>query len=185
MEPLVFKDSISFRNWLMINARSHQGIWLVFGKDKGPKTLSPDEALHEALCFGWIDGQIKKINDVQYIKYFAKRRANSVWSERNKKFVDMLENAGKMTDWGREKIVIAKEKGLWDHPLEPLTLLHVHALFEAIDCHEMARNNLKKMSLSVQKTYAGYYLSAKQEKTRNKRLHDIIDRLNQNLKPME
>jgi uncharacterized protein YdeI (YjbR/CyaY-like superfamily) len=185
MEPYIFEDSMSFRSWLVMNNRSHPGIWLVFGKASGPKTLTPDEALLEALCFGWIDGQIKKIDEFQYIKYFAERRAGSVWSERNKKFADLLEKQGKMTDRGREKIVIAKQKGQWDNALEPLTLEHVNTLLEAIGNNPLARMNFLNMSFSVQKTYAGYYLSAKQESTRIKRLNDIIERLNRNLKPME
>jgi len=185
MEPFIFKDALSFRNWLMDHCRSHSGIWLVFGKANGPKTLSPDEALLEALCFGWIDGQIRKVDEYHYIKYFAERRVGSVWSERNKKFVDLLDKQGKMTDWGREKIVIAKQKGQWDNPLEPLTIEHVNTLLEAIGNNPLARTNFLSMSFSVQKTYAGYYLSAKQESTRIKRLNDIIERLNRNLKPME
>ncbi len=185
MEPFLFRDSKSFRDWLMNHCRTHPGIWLVFGKAEGPQTLSPDEALLEALCFGWIDGQIKKIDEFHYIKYFAERRVGSVWSVRNKNFVEMLEKQGRMTDWGREKINLAKQKGQWDNPLEPITMDHVSQFVEAIGDHPLAKSNLLQMSSSVQKTYAGYYLSAKQESTRIKRMQDIIERLNRNLKPME
>jgi uncharacterized protein YdeI (YjbR/CyaY-like superfamily) len=181
MEPYIFKDSLSFRNWLMVNNRSHPGIWLVFGKAGGPKTLSPDEALLEALCFGWIDGQIKKMDAFHYIKYFAERRKSSVWSVRNKNFVEMLEQQGKMTDWGREKIDLAKQNGQWDNPLEPITIEHVNILIEALKEHASAHQQLLDSSFSVQKTYAGYYLSAKQETTRIKRLLEIIKRLENHL----
>jgi uncharacterized protein YdeI (YjbR/CyaY-like superfamily) len=184
MEPLEFKNQASFRSWLYDHATTHEGVWLLFGKTGGPLTLSPDEALHEALCFGWIDGMIKKIDDLSYIKYFARRRKGSVWSLRNKKFVDMLESAGKMTDMGREQILLAKLNGEWDNPLEPITNDHVKMLIDAIGDVEPAKANLLSMSNSVQKTYAGYYLSAKQETTRRKRIQYIINRLNQNLKPM-
>ncbi len=184
MEPLQFKDQASFRSWLMVNAKTHEGIWITFGKSGGPQTLSPDEALHEALCFGWIDGQIKKIDELSYIKYFAKRRKGSVWSARNKQFVDMLEKQGKMTDLGKEQIMIAKNNGEWDNPLEPITHEHVKMLIDAIGDTEPAKTNVLSMSFSIQKTYAGYYLSAKQETTKIKRIQAIIDRLNQNLKPM-
>jgi uncharacterized protein YdeI (YjbR/CyaY-like superfamily) len=184
MEPLLFINQTAFRAWLMVHAKTHEGIWLVFGKANGPQTLSPDEALHEALCFGWIDGMIKKIDDVTYMKYFAKRRKGSVWSARNKGFVDMLEKQGKMTDLGKEQIMHAKQNGEWDNPLEPITHEHVMMLIDALGDAEPAKTNLLAMSFSIQKTYAGYYLSAKQESTKIKRIQSIISRLNQNLRPM-
>ena len=68
--------------WLEKNAKVSGGVWLVFGKTR-VSTLSANDALEEALCFGWIDGQMQKIDNTKQ-KYFSKRRANSVWSEKNK-----------------------------------------------------------------------------------------------------
>ena len=63
-EDLRFADRGEFRKWLQGNASSDDGVWLIFGKAGGPKTLKASEALEEALCFGWIDGQMQKIDDV-------------------------------------------------------------------------------------------------------------------------
>ena len=61
-----------------------EGVWLLIGKAGGPKTIKAHEALEEALCFGWIDGVMQKIDDKTYKKYFARRRKNSKWSEKTK-----------------------------------------------------------------------------------------------------
>ena len=71
--------------------------------------MKADEALEEALCFGWIDGQMKSMNETSYRKYFSLRRDNSKWSEKNKKLVEQLEKQGIMTDYGRKKIEEAKQ----------------------------------------------------------------------------
>jgi len=73
-----------FRNWLKDNCMSSGGVWLLFGKSGGPKTIKANEALEEALCFGWIDGQMQSIDDKTYIKYFSVRRKDSKWSDKNK-----------------------------------------------------------------------------------------------------
>lgn len=76
------------------------GVWLLFGKPGGPKTLKAAEALEEALCFGWIDGQIQSLNAGSYIKYFSRRREKSNWSDKNKGIAERLEKQGIMTDHG-------------------------------------------------------------------------------------
>ena len=76
-EPLCFQTRADFRNWLSENCQSHEGVWLLFGKTKELPTLKASEALEEALCYGWIDGLMKKINEDSYKKYFAARKSNS------------------------------------------------------------------------------------------------------------
>lgn len=85
-----------------------------FSKQKSAETLKAGEALEEALCFGWIDGQIKSIDENTYMKYFKQRNKNNNWSEKNKKLVEALEKKGLMTDFGRAKVEYAKQHGLWD-----------------------------------------------------------------------
>ncbi|WP_305140102.1 YdeI/OmpD-associated family protein [Thomasclavelia cocleata] len=82
IEPLYFKTHDEFRNWLSKNCTTSKGIWLVFRKTKEVGILKADEALEEALCFGWIDGVMKRIDDKSYMKYFSVRRKNSKWSKK-------------------------------------------------------------------------------------------------------
>jgi len=94
---LLFASREEFRAWLIKNAETSDGVWLTFGKTKDVATLSANDALEEALCFGWIDGQMKSVDITKYLKYFAKRRAKSPWSDKNKKIVETLRERKLMT----------------------------------------------------------------------------------------
>ena len=158
---------------------------MLFGKKGGPATLTAKEALEEALCCGWIDGQMKKLDEVSYIKYFAPRGKSSKWSDKNKALAADLEAAGRMGDLGRAAIQMAKEAGGWDHKKAPaVTEEDVAAVMGLLAGQEPALTHYKKMSPSVQRTYARAYFDAKTEAGREKRLAWMVDRLNQNLKPM-
>ena len=76
-EPLHFETRDAFRDWLKNNSVTSDGVWLLFGKTKELVTVKAGEALEEALCFGWIDGLMKRIDDKSYMKYFSARRSNS------------------------------------------------------------------------------------------------------------
>ena len=99
-----FANREEFRNWLSDNCLSKDGVWLLFRKSGEPKTIKANEALEEALCFGWIDGQMQSIDDKTYKKYFSMRRDKSKWSEKNKALTKTLEEQGLMTEYGRKKI---------------------------------------------------------------------------------
>lgn len=174
-----------FRKWLDEHCLSNEGIWLLFGKAGGPKTIKAGEALEEALCFGWIDGQMQRIDDKTYKKYFSMRREKSKWSEKNKKLAQSLEKRGLMTDFGRKKIEEAKKNGQWDAP-KPMEVTEeqIAQLFALLKGYEPAFTNFGSMSLSVQKTYTRAYFDAKTDAGREKRMAWMVDRLNRNLKPM-
>ena len=184
-EELRLADRDEFRHWLSENAVSDEGVWLIFGKAGGPETLKASEALEEALCYGWIDGQMQKIDDVSYRKYFSQRRPNSKWSEKNKKIVADLEKRGLMTEHGRVKIEEAKANGQWDAPKSPgITEEDIERIAQILEPYETAHANFLGMSPSVRKTYTRAYLDAKTDAGREKRLAWMVDRLNRNLKPM-
>lgn len=157
----------------------------MFGKHGNPKTIRADEALEEALCFGWIDGQMQSIDENTYKKYFSMRRANSKWSEKNKSLVKVLEEHGLMTDFGRTKITEAKQNGQWNAPQPAaITEEQIVCLSKILQAYEPAHTNFLAMSLSVKKTYVKAYLAAKTAAGREKRLAWMVERLNKNLKPM-
>ena len=180
-----FESREEFRKWLSDHCLSTDGIWLLFGKAGGPKTLKASEALEEALCFGWIDGLMQSIDDKTYKKYFSLRRKNSKWSEKNKALVKSLEEQGLMTDFGRKKIEEAKENGQWDTPKpSAITEEQIACLSQILEEYEPAFTNFQNMSLSVKKTYTRAYFDAKTDAGKEKRIVWMVDRLNRNLKPM-
>jgi uncharacterized protein YdeI (YjbR/CyaY-like superfamily) len=181
MNQYYFTSKVLFREWLSLNV-NHEGIWLIFEKGKDAKTLTPQEALDVALCFGWIDGVIKRIDDLKYIKYFAKRRPQSVWSTKNKKSVDELITKGEMTNYGYQAIEVSKKNSRYQQGDQEPFDFSIEDFKKKLKDEHSALGHYEKMSSSVQKIYALYYFSAKKEETRNKRLVEIILRLNKNLK---
>ena len=185
LEQVLFETRADFRNWLADNCITSSGIWLVFSKHASLKTIKASEALEEALCFGWIDGQMKSIDEIKYLKYFSIRLNGSKWSDKNKKLVKELEHKGLMTDFGRAKVEEAKKNGMWEAPKpEPISEEQVQMLTELLKDTEPAYTNFKSMSPSVRKTYTGLYFDAKSDDAKKRRLEKIIGRLNLNLKPM-
>lgn len=180
-----FENRKEFRNWLCDNCQSSDGVWLLLGKPGGPNTIKAHEALEEALCFGWIDGQMQSIDDKTYKKYFSMRRDKSKWSEKNKNLTKVLEERGIMTEYGRKKIEEAKSNGQWNasKSLE-ITEEHIRELSVILKKYELAYKNFQSMSPSVKKTYAKAYFDAKTEDGRKNRIAWMVDRLNKNLKPM-
>lgn len=182
---LLFANRLEFREWLADNHNKSKGIWLLFGKAGKLKTINPEEALEEALCFGWIDGQIKSIDDTKYMKKFTERRKGSKWSEKNRGIADKLIKEGLMTEKGLAAIEQAKKDGTWDAPkAEPIGDEQISLFVEALRGIEPAFTNFQNMSRSVRTTYTAHYLSAKSDATRKKRLEQIVCRLNENKKPM-
>lgn len=182
---LEFLNREEFREWLCSHCQSEEGVWLLFGKTGGPKTIKAEEALEEALCFGWIDGQMQSIDDQTYRKYFSMRREKSKWSEKNKKLVKKLEEQGIMTDFGRKKIEEAKRNGQWDAPKPAeITEEQIACVSALLEGYGPAGTNFQAMPLSVKKTYTRAYFDAKTDAGREKRIAWMVDRLNKNLKPM-
>lgn len=184
-DMLEFSNREEFRSWLSEHCLSSAGVWLLFGKAGGPKTIQAGEALEEALCFGWIDGQMQRIDNKTYRKYFSMRRAQSKWSEKNKALAQILEARGLMTDFGRQKIEEAKQNGQWLAPQPPaITEEQIACLSTLLEGHEPACANFLAMPLSVKKTYTRAYFDAKTDAGRENRLAWMVERLHKNLKPM-
>jgi uncharacterized protein YdeI (YjbR/CyaY-like superfamily) len=185
-EQLVFADREEFREWLGKNHGTNKGAWLVFSKVQGLKTLKASEALEEALCFGWIDGQIKSLGDERYLKKFTPRTNGSRWSGVNRALAMRLTESARMTEPGLAAIERAKRTGAWDaaHGRPPISDDQVEVLTNALQGADLALRNFLKMPPSVRRTYTMAYLDAKTEETRARRLERIIERLNANKRPM-
>lgn len=120
METLAFKSSAAFRKWLAAHHDTADGIWLrIFKKVSGKKTVTYDEALDEALCFGWIDGLKKSYDEHSFIQRFTPRRARSGWSKRNTLLVERLTKAGLMMPAGIKAVDAARADGRWQAAYEP------------------------------------------------------------------
>ena len=104
------KDRKEWRKWLENNHATSQGIWLIYYKKCADKTcVSYDEAVEEALSFGWIDSKVNKLDDERYMQVFTPRKPKSIWSKLNKQRVQKIIEQGLMTPAGLEKIETAKK----------------------------------------------------------------------------
>lgn len=107
-----FPNKKAFRSWLFENHNKSPGIWLVFYKKQVKiDCVGYKDALEEALCFGWIDSIIKKIDEEKYVRKFTPRTSTSKWSEVNKRIVTTLINEGRMTEFGLKKIDVYLKTG--------------------------------------------------------------------------
>ena len=114
-EPLHFATAEEWRAWLGANHASEEDAWLLISK-KHAKTPSVtlQQAMQEAICFGWIDSSMQPIDGERYALRFTPRRKTSNWSERNKGWAATLIAEGRMTEAGLAKIEEAKRNGRWD-----------------------------------------------------------------------
>jgi uncharacterized protein YdeI (YjbR/CyaY-like superfamily) len=115
LPELLVPDAAAWRGWLADNHALSPGVWLVLGKKGGTVTsLTYDDALDEALCFGWIDGQVAKRDAGSYRQRTTPRGPKSAWSARNVGHVERLEAAGRMHEAGRAAVAAAKADGRWE-----------------------------------------------------------------------
>ncbi len=181
---LLFSIRSDFRAWLQENAQTSDGVWLIFSKTKAIVTLTANDALEEALCFGWIDGQMKSIDDTQYRKYFSRRQLKSPWSDKNKNIVEKLRERNLMTELGEKAVETAKQNGMWEaSPSGVITDEQIADFADKLTEYPLAHGNFMNMPRSAKVAYVRRYLSYKKEETRQSDFEKVVDMLGQNLKP--
>ena len=174
-----FKTSAEWRKWLKNNHDKANEVWLIFFKrGTGKPSIEYETAVEEALCFGWIDSLIKRIDDEKYIRKFTPRKNDSKWSEANKRRVEKLIKENRMTEIGLEKIEIAKRTGQWDKPDRPDIQFDLPQEFQrALAQNKKARENFERLAPTYQKQYIGWVAVAKRQKTKEKRIKESLELL--------
>lgn len=178
--PIIPLDSQEkWEQWLADNYASSDGVWLqLFKKGSGKKTITRAEALDEALCYGWIDGQSKSYNSESWLQKFTPRRARSVWSKVNIQNVGRLIEAGKMKPAGLQQIEAAKLDGRWERAYDSPSASTVPDDFlQELDKDRKAKAFFE--TLNKTNTYAITYRlqTAKKPETREKRMKAILEML--------
>ena len=173
---LAFPSQEAFAEWLAENHETSNGIWMRFYKKaSNTKTVVYSEALDEALCYGWIDGQLKSYDENSYLHKFTPRRAKSIWSKRNIEYVARLEAAGKMKPSGKIQVEAAKSDGRWEVAYDSPSKMEVPEDFLA----ELSKNK-KTLTFFESLNRANKYAitwrlqTAKKAETRAKRMQEII-----------
>lgn len=171
-----FADRHVWRTWLVENHATAKEIWLVFYKKHVKKPgLAYEEAIEEALCFGWIDGLLKRIDDEKHTIRFSPRRKNSIWSERNKQRVRKMIQEGRMTEVGLAKVAEAKANGQWDKAAQREDATCVPSeLAAALAKDKRARRNFERLAPSYCKQFIYWVASAKREETGRRRVAEAV-----------
>jgi len=185
LKRLYVKSTNEWRKWLAKNHNKVGEVWLIFFKKKtGKPSIDYEDAVEEALCFGWIDSLVKKIDEERYVRKLTPRKDNSVWSESNKKRVKKVIKEGRMTKFGLRKIIAAKKSGAWNKKIK------VPEISEAIPKdfvtaskkNKKAKDNFDKTTLSHKKRYYMWINLARKKETKEKRIKESIKMLGQEKK---
>jgi uncharacterized protein YdeI (YjbR/CyaY-like superfamily) len=183
-EEILFMDRDDWRKWLKLNHDKSSRIWLKYYKKHTEKeSVRQPEAVEEALCYGWIDSIVKRIDEEQYMQKFTPRNDNSIWSDVNKKRVAQLIKNGKMTEFGMKKINTAKKNGMWNKIKDHTKLDKLPVEIEAeISNNDTFRENWEKLAPSRKKQFLYWINDAKKDETKIRRINKAIEMIiNNNL----
>jgi uncharacterized protein YdeI (YjbR/CyaY-like superfamily) len=182
---LYFKTREEWHEWLEKSHSVAKDVWLIYYKKPSGKPRIPyDDAVEEALCFGWIDGKIKRINEDYYIQHFTPRRHGSRWSMYNIKRVEKLIKEGKMEPAGMmafrevlEKPELIYENRRSGEPEMPEDLSY------ALSGNSEANKNFRNFSQSGRRMYIEWLKNAKKPETRIRRINKIVEFSEKNIRP--
>jgi uncharacterized protein YdeI (YjbR/CyaY-like superfamily) len=174
---LEFSNREQWRMWLEVHHTTETEAWLVLYKKKyQDQGLTLDEAIEEALCFGWIDGTLRSMDEKRYALRYTPRRQNSIWSMSNIQRVETLVAEGKMTEAGQVKITDAKENGQWAAAIrrEQVEIIP-KALERSLRRKKGGLAAYRGLPKSRKKQYIFWLQSAKREETKNRRIQKIVE----------
>jgi uncharacterized protein YdeI (YjbR/CyaY-like superfamily) len=178
-QTLLARSRQDWRAWLAANHRTAGEIWLLFfKKHSGLPGVALEEAVEEALCFGWIDSQLKRIDGEKHAVRFSPRKPGSVWSQSNKHRVERLIAQGRMTPAGLALVAAAKASGEWEQASlrEDVTALPAD-LEAALAADPDAQAAFVRLSASQKKLLIFWVSDARRDETRRRRIHEGLRRL--------
>jgi uncharacterized protein YdeI (YjbR/CyaY-like superfamily) len=186
MERFYAENRQEWRKWLEENHATRQGVWLIYyKKNSGKPRVAYDEAVEEALCFGWIDSRPNALDDESYMQFFSPRKPKSPWSKINKQRIEKLAAQNLIAPAGLAVIEASKKDGSWN-AYDAIEELAVPAdLQEALAVNATALQNFEKFSNSTKKQLLWWVESAKREETRLKRIEQIVKSAEENKNPLQ
>lgn len=177
MKTVNVQARAEWRAWLAANHDKATEVWLVYHrKETGKPSVAYGASVEEALCYGWVDSIIKKLDETSYARKFTPRQESSNWSPSNIARVEKLIAAGLMTEYGLQKVEAAKNSGNWDNPVQApsLTFAMLPEFAVALQGNKRAAETFANLSLTHQKQYLGWIEVAKRPATRAKRIEESI-----------
>ncbi|KAA1242682.1 YdeI family protein [Aquimarina sp. RZ0] len=183
---LYFKNDQEWRQWLRENHKTSNGVYLIFYKVKSTApSMRWEEAVKVAICYGWIDSTVKRIDDERRRQYFCPRKPKSVWSKLNKAYIKELTKDGLLHESGMATIKTAKKNGSWTALDAVEKGIIPQDLIKAFDAAPIAYENFQNFSPSYRKNYLYWIHQAKRQETRDRRIIEIIKLCEANIKSRE
>jgi uncharacterized protein YdeI (YjbR/CyaY-like superfamily) len=177
------KDRKSWRQWLKKNHNKQQSIWLIiYKKESATPSIYYEEAVEEALCFGWIDSKPNKRDSESFRQFFARRQPRSNWSALNKKRVEQLMEKGLVQPAGLAMIELAKKTGTWTALDKVEALEYPPDLQKAFTKNKTALENFNSFPKSVKKGILEWIGNAKKDETRKKRINETVSKAVNNIR---
>jgi uncharacterized protein YdeI (YjbR/CyaY-like superfamily) len=179
------RSRAAWRVWLQKNYRKKKEVWLVYYKKRtGKPTVTYNDAVEEALCFGWIDSIVRKIDDERYMQKYTPRRPDSVWSQANIRRARKMIDQGLMTDYGLALFHAVKKKGgTTEHARKVKTRLTVPVdLKAALKKNKKAYDNFMNFAPGYMKMYILWIDDAKKPETRARRIQRVVGFARENKK---
>jgi len=185
VKKIVCKTHKQWRNWLAKNHEKKERIMLVrYKRHTGKPTFNQREAMNEAICFGWIDTTINRIDQNKYGVNFVKRKKTSRWSSNTIARAKEMIKQGKMSEFGMKMYELGLKRPVHDsgnlrNPAMPEELL------KELDKkkNKKAKENFERLASSYRRTYLVWIISAKLPETKKKRIKQTIEMVGKNLKP--
>jgi uncharacterized protein YdeI (YjbR/CyaY-like superfamily) len=177
LEVIAFVSQNEFHEWLDKNHADSNGIWMrIYKKGSDEPTVTYAEALDEALCYGWIDGQKKSYDDASWIQKFTPRRPRSQWSKINTGHVERLTKEGRMKPAGIDQVKLAKKDGRWDKAYSSQRDMPVPDDFLAeLDKNDKAKAFFESLNKANRYAIAYRLHDAKRPETRARRMTQFLD----------
>jgi len=175
----LFKTQNEWEDWLGENYDKFPAIWVKFAKkNTGAMSITYNDALQVALCYGWIDGLINKYDEKYYLTRFSPRKANSVWSKTNRELGEKLTQQGKMQQSGLAAIETAKVNGRWDNAYDSSTTMQIPEDFlQELAKDKKAEEFFKTLNRANTYAIAWRLQTAHKQETRAKRMEKILEML--------
>jgi uncharacterized protein YdeI (YjbR/CyaY-like superfamily) len=171
-----FASQKEWESWLSQNHDKENGVWLRFyKKNSGVVSLTYDQALEEALCYGWIDSQAKSYDEKSYLQKFTPRRSKSIWSKINTGHIERLMKEGRMKTAGMLQVEAAKKDGRWQSAYAPQnTIVIPNEFMQELKKNQKAFTFFETLNKSNKYAIAFRLTTAKKEETKKKRIKDFI-----------
>jgi uncharacterized protein YdeI (YjbR/CyaY-like superfamily) len=178
-EPLRFASARAFEAWLRKNHASSDGVWLLIAKAGAEEpTVTYPQAVEIALCYGWIDGQKKGLDEKHWLQRFTPRRARSLWSKANREKAEALITSGRMQPSGLAEIDRAKADGRWQAAYDGArTAVVPPDLQAALDARPEAQSFFAQLDGANRYAVLWRIQTAKRPETRSKRIESLVEML--------